>query len=187
MVHCYSSTIERASREEKMLLIMGDANLCSKKWNEDNFTHKKMANQLISTLDSCGLQNIPIGPTFIMDHHQTDGTITESWLDHVYHSEQLKPEISTNVKIFGSSDHLTVLTCLKTIVNRKSHKRKIVKRKMKDFNDAVWNEALAKRDWSEINTTNNLNKKVEIFTKLVTDSLDEVAPYVEAPRSRKYS
>ena len=72
---------------------MGDANLCSNKWNDDNFTHKKMANQLIGTLVACGLYVVPMGPTFVVDHCQTDGSFTESWLDHVYHSEQVKPEI----------------------------------------------------------------------------------------------
>ena len=52
-----------------------------------------MANQLIGSLDACGLKIAPIGSTFIMDHCQIDGSVSESWLDHVYHSEQLSNDI----------------------------------------------------------------------------------------------
>ena len=48
---------------------------------------------------------------------------------------------------------------------------------MKNFNDISWNEALAKRDWNQIQETNNLDDKVELFTKLINESLDEVAPF----------
>ena len=72
---------------------------------------------------------------------------------------QVNADISTCVKKFGSSDHLPVLTCLKTKISRKKYKRTIVKRKMKNFNNALWNKALAKRNWDEIASTDNLDKK----------------------------
>ena len=97
--------------------------------------------------------------TFISDHCQPNGSITESWLDHVYHSEHLKDKVVTNVLNYGSSDHLPVTVCQKLLVNRKSFKKKIVKRKMKNFTDSLWNESLQKRDWSSIQKTNDLEKK----------------------------
>ena len=39
---------------------------------------------------------------------------------------------------------------------------------MKNFNNNVWIEALAGQDWEEISYTSNLDKKVEIFTNLIT-------------------
>ena len=48
---------------------------------------------------------------------------------------------------------------------------------MKNFTDTLRNESLEKRDWSQIQETNDLDEKVEIFTKLITESLDEVAPF----------
>ena len=40
---------------------------------------------------------IAIGPTFIADHSQANGQITESWLDHFYHCNGLKNEIMFKV------------------------------------------------------------------------------------------
>ena len=48
---------------------------------------------------------------------------------------------------------------------------------MKNFNDSVWNAALNEKDWSGIYETNDLDKKVEIFTEIVTECLDEIAPF----------
>ena len=48
---------------------------------------------------------------------------------------------------------------------------------MKHFTNEKWNKALARQNWSEINKTPDLNEKVEIFNKMITMSLDEVAPY----------
>ena len=90
----------------------------------------------MGSLDASGLQIVPIGATFIADHCQVDGTIAESWLDHVYHSAELMSEI-TKIVNYGSSDHLPVLACLNAMVNRKQYKRKILKRKMKNFTNSL--------------------------------------------------
>ena len=128
-------------------------------------------------LDAGGLKIAPVGSTFIMDHCQTDGSVSESWLDHVYFSEQLSDEITYNVKNYGSSDHLPVIVCIKTKINRKIYKRTITKRRMKNFNSTHWNEALSEQDWDSISKTSSLDKKVEIFTDLINVSLDKVAPF----------
>ena len=176
-MNIFSEQLEKAYKEEKNLIVMGDANLCSNKWQNPTFTNKKIANQLIGTLEACGLKIVPVGPTFIADHCQPDGSITESWLDHVYHSDQVKSEISTKIINYGSSDHLPVIISQKALLDRKMFKRKIVKRKMKNFSNNGWNEALMKKDWSKIYEMNDLDKKVETFTNLVTECLDEVAPF----------
>ena len=136
-----------------------------------------MANLLIGSLDACGLRSLPIGATFISDHRQADGSIAESWLDHVYHSPDLETQITTKIINFGSSDHLPVKTSLDALVNRKSYKNKMVRRKMKNFTNEAWKESLAKQNWIAINNEPDLDKKVDIFTKLITNSLDEVAPF----------
>ena len=72
---------------------------------------------------------------------------------------------------------MPVIVCQKAKLNRKECKRKIVKRKMKNFSSETWNEALSKKDWAEIYVSNELDKNVESFTNLVTECLDEVAPF----------
>ena len=151
------------------MIVMGDADLCSNQWLKPSLLHKNVANLLIGTLESCGLTIIPVGPTFIVDHCTQNGSIAESWLDHVYHNESLKTEINTKIINFGSSDHLPVIVCQKTKLKRKVYKRKIVKRKMKNFTNEKWNEVLKNEDWSEIYESNDLDNKVRTFTKLVTE------------------
>ena len=156
---------------------MGDANLCAKKWNDDNFTHKIMANLLQGQLESCGIKIGNVGPTFMADHCQKNGSIAESWLDHIYYSEKLESIISIKTINNHSSDHLPVVASLTTKLTRKIYNRKIIKRKMKNFTNEGWNESLEKQNWSRINETKDLNKKVEIFNELVTLSLDDIAPF----------
>ena len=47
--------IENASSKFKDVVIMGDANLDSNKWNDDKFLHKKAASALKDTLNSNNL------------------------------------------------------------------------------------------------------------------------------------
>ena len=48
---------------------------------------------------------------------------------------------------------------------------------MKNFTNQAWNDALIKQDWTPIYNEKCVNKKAEIFTKLITQSLNEVAPF----------
>ena len=48
-MNIFSEQLDKAYKEEKNLIVMGDANLCSNKWLSSMFTHKKIANQLIGT------------------------------------------------------------------------------------------------------------------------------------------
>ena len=157
-MNIFTSQLELSAKDKKHMLIMGDANLCSNKWNEENFLHKKLANQLIHQLDASGLKIVPVGPTFIADHVQNNGDIAESWIDHVYHSNELESQIQTEIINYGSSDHLPVSTTMKAPVSRTIHKKKIVKRKMKNFTNDKWNESSAKQDWSRIKSEPDLEK-----------------------------
>ena len=94
-----------------------------------------MANLLIGTLESCGLTIIPVGPTFIADHCTQNGSIAESWLDHVYHNESLKTEINTKIINFGSSDHLPVIVCQKNQTEEKGIQEEDCKKKNEKFHE----------------------------------------------------
>ena len=58
-------------------------------------------------------------------------------------------------------------TNLGGLVNRKSYKNKMMRRKMKNFTNEAWKESLAKQNWNVINNEPDLDKKVDIFTKLI--------------------
>ena len=42
----FTDQIELAFKEAKNTIIMGDANLCANKWNDENFTHKNVKKQI---------------------------------------------------------------------------------------------------------------------------------------------
>ena len=48
---------------------------------------------------------------------------------------------------------------------------------MKTFTNQRWNEVLESQDWSQIYKESDVDKKVEIFTDIITSSLDEIAPF----------
>ena len=66
------------------MIIMGDANLCSQKWNNVKFLNKNVSIPLRNVLDQNGLINKEVGVTYQSDHLQVNGQIAESALDHVY-------------------------------------------------------------------------------------------------------
>ena len=72
--------IENVSVEKKEMIIMGDANLCSAKWKDPKFLHRKIANQLIGCLEHCDLTQGDVGVTFESDHVQAIGQTSSSSL-----------------------------------------------------------------------------------------------------------
>ena len=58
--------IERADSENVSIVMLGDTNLCSKKWNEESFTHKNIAEEIKSTLAQCGMINLELGYLFLL-------------------------------------------------------------------------------------------------------------------------
>ena len=93
-----TNQIECAANEKKDLIIVGDANLCSKKWDETNYVNKKISNQLKNCFLQNGIQIEDVGTTFVADHVQSNGDIAESNIDHVYSSKSVSERIA-NIKL----------------------------------------------------------------------------------------
>ena len=98
--------MELAVSENKDMMMLGDANLCSLKWNDPKFLHKIISNQLLDCLKQNGLSSEEVGTTFVADHVQSNGEISASNIDHVYSSKNVSQRI-TKVKLVDntSSDH----------------------------------------------------------------------------------
>ena len=56
--------MERVEKEKKTIMMMGDANLCSKKWNEEYYRYQDMAEEMKGTMAQCGLVLQDIGYTY---------------------------------------------------------------------------------------------------------------------------
>ena len=61
-------------------------------------------------------------------------------------------------------------------VKQQKFVHKITKRSCKTFTTEKWNKCLEQADWAEIDKQNSASKKAEVFTKIVTECLDKVAP-----------
>ena len=46
----FTRRIENATLENKTIIILGDANLCSDSWDSPDFVHKKVAEELLSII-----------------------------------------------------------------------------------------------------------------------------------------
>ena len=92
---------------------MGDSNVCASKWNESNFKHKNVAEEIKGSLAQCGMFNFPLGHTYQADRLSKNGETIESSLDHVYLSSNLE-ELTNTFKLNNSStDHVPKIVQLK--------------------------------------------------------------------------
>ena len=74
-IELFNSQIEKVSAKNNNVIIMGDANLCSDKWNDPGFKNKTVAESLRSMLTQCGLKLRDLGSTFTADHISENGNI----------------------------------------------------------------------------------------------------------------
>ena len=95
-INLFTNQIENAAKDNKNVIILGDANMCSLQWEYPEFSLSEIAGELLGTLAQCGLSNIDLGVTYQADRLTDQGEIIKSALDHVYVSDQIKK--STKVK-----------------------------------------------------------------------------------------
>ena len=123
-IKIFSNQIELANKNKCEMIILGDANLCSNKWNNSKFLQKNVAAPLKIALDRCGLLFKDIGNTYQSDHIVANGSVPESALDHVYSSKSLEDKIEVKKLSNGSSDHNPVAVsihkhpCLRLLMNK---------------------------------------------------------------------
>ena len=176
----FTEQIERAAAENKDLLIMGDANLCSERWDSPNFKHKQIADELKETLTQCGLTVLNLGKTYLADRLNPDGNEIESCLDHIYASETIKNSLKTHKLDNSATDHLPIIACFETnkaMRNKSCPKAPVYKRSMKNFNKTRWIDCLRTRNWENINNITDLNEQTNELTRELNLALDECAPY----------
>ena len=108
-IKLFNLQLEKASKENKMVIVQGDANLCSNKWLEEGFGLREVSNELLSSLAMCGLEIMEVGNTYLADRLTADGSTIQSALDHTYVNTATKSRSSVSKLDFGSTDHLPIL------------------------------------------------------------------------------
>ena len=68
---------------------MGDANVCSSKWDECNFKLKSIADEIKGSLAQSGMFSVPLGHTYQADRLSDNGDPIVSSIDHIYLSANL--------------------------------------------------------------------------------------------------
>ncbi len=86
----FTKQIENASAEYKNVMILGDANLCSLRWDSPNFRYKKISEELRQSVAQCGMFQMDLGVTYTADRLEELGKEITSAIDHLYVSKELK-------------------------------------------------------------------------------------------------
>ena len=175
-IQILTAQLEAAANEEKEIIVLGDINLCSNKWNNADFLHKTVANELKETLTQCGLVIAELGITYVADRLSKDGETISSALDHIYSSKNLK--IKTSKLENSSTDHLPIIAEIKLNIKDKTKvkNKTLIKRSMKNFTHTRWMECLSKQRWESIGETENVNEMAVHLSELMNSALDECAP-----------
>ena len=82
---------------------MGDVNMCSTKWKNEDFKLKTVAQELIGTLAQCGLTQVELGHTYLADRLNVMGQPIESSLDHIYISAELEDYVTFTILLIYNS------------------------------------------------------------------------------------
>ena len=166
--------IIEATSTNKPTVILGDANLCMNKWDDDtHYTHKDVANELKGTLAVSRLKPIDLGMTYLADRLTPDGDIIESAMDHTYISEELAKEKKMKTSQESSSDHVPIMAEMKDEKKPKRKYKILYKRSMRDFINQRWKDCLIQKRWEKLGETKDIEEMTRNFTNLVMEALEE--------------
>ena len=164
----------RAVSSNKETVALGDMNLCSQKWDDESFPHKKLASEVKGALAEGGFYMHDTGITYIADHCNKDGTISKSSLDHVY--TITKNEVSTQTLESAASDHLPIMVRIsKGLAQKRETNEKKAVRKMKNIDWDNFRYQLAMHSWEWL-VDMDVDDQVKYLEKFILDTLDLCAP-----------
>ena len=169
-----SSQVETAATHSQNIIIMGDMNLCCKKWNTTEFRLKSVSEPWKSTISDHGLELIDVGDTYFADHPTPSGEYVQSSIDHIYISK-------TNIihragKLPNSiSDHYPIY-CTLNFSKPKEKTQYIHKRSFKKFNQNLFNQDLCNMPWEKLGETTQVNEMVALYETFINTVLDKHAP-----------
>ena len=108
-ISVFAAQIELATRRKTTnVIIIGDANLCTEKWDNAKLLHKKVSTILRNALEPNDLVSNNVGITYTADHTHGDNKYSESAIDHVYNSRKISDRIQISKLCNSSSDHVSL-------------------------------------------------------------------------------
>lgn len=146
-IDTFMNQVEKATKGSEGIIILGDINLCSKKWDEPNYTHKTLSDRWREGMARSGMEMLDLGSTYFSNHASQKGVFAESALDHIYTN---CPEKVLDFRVLEDSgtDHLPIFSKFQT--NRKPEGTILYKRSYKNFNSKAFCRDLAMAPWEDI-------------------------------------
>ena len=155
-------------------LVMGDANLCARTWNNQDYdaSKKVLADHLQEHL--LEVSSSQLIQEFTRSENTASG-LSRSCIDHVYSDSPLKCSTPAVVSA-GDSDHLAIIFT-KFTRELRLKPQTILKRNYKHFNEASFLEDIIESNLvEEVLNCNDIETAAETFGKLFRKVLDSHAP-----------
>ena len=140
----FINQVDLANSISNILVIMGDFNLCSRKWALPSYSNANVSKIWLDCLDQNGMRNIISGDTYFSDRQNVDRSYSSSALDHVYINKKLAHQ-SFEHKILNNkaTDHLPVQIKIPALNIKVKKQVKMTKvRNMKNVTRNSWNNSL---------------------------------------------
>ena len=169
-IHYWSSLYN----QNKDVLILGDANLCAYKWNDTDYegSKKVLANMIQEMLLEHSSYQLVEGFT---RSELTNGTVTQSTIDHVYTNvpnKCTKPQIEAA----GDSDHLAIIFT-KYSKELRNKAQTVMKRSYKNFDAGLFLQDIFNSELNKkVTETDNIDDAARLFQEIFTQVLDKHAP-----------
>ena len=166
------------------LVCLGDANLCARRWNDEDYNRTEHAEMIQSfLLDTSSTQ-------LVRDYTRSEivqgGEISRSCIDHCYSSSPEKLSMPEIVAV-GESDHLGVVVT-KYVKAPKIKPRTVTKRSYKNFSvETFLTEILNSKIDENVTACETLEEAAEVFEELFKKILDRNAPMKTFQMRKNYS
>ena len=171
-------SVYRATQENLPTVILGDMNLCSKKWSKKDYDPnlKPIADKWKSTLARCGQKMENMGYTW-RSFGVFNGIRRKSALDHIYHTEDVV--FSAYMTIDNSmSDHFKPILCTVHIKQPKTKAEDslITRRSWKDFKEDEFVLDLINSPWEKVfNPKIDVSQQAQEFDNIMVTTLNKHA------------
>ena len=177
---------ERALATGREVHCTGDMNLNHCNWvdpqlprSNQSYKLRELTAALFSRIVPHGVSQLVTGPTRHFPGQVSTG------LDHYYTN---RPDKISTVQTHhsGSSDHMLIFAVRQSKTIR-STPRYIRKRSFKHFNPEIFVKAVQEISWLDVYLSSDVDEAVEIFTRKITEILDEMAPMKSIQIRSNYS
>ena len=168
----------------KDVVFLGDANLCTMKWNDSNYQFKEHAEMVQTFL--LETESSQLVKQFTRSEVVRGGVVSRSLIDHCY-SNAVGKVAPPEIVGVGSSDHHEVVVTKymrapkikPKVVMKRSYKNFVAEDFLKDINSSNLNK--------DVTATNDLEEAASKFEKIFKEILDIHAPVKIFQMRRNYS